>query len=192
LPPRCEFAAWPTSLTYVVEVDDGYEGPSSAADLYDQVEIRWVDGRGRTQTLYDENLTTGLLVQAGVHRRDFVDLNNEVGSAANAAKYAANFLVDHAFPPNGGTVTIARPVLDRRTGRMVPPYRVRPGTLMAINGIGAYPDALNPTGRDGRAVVRVIATEYDASTNSVTCELDSYSRPLARSLRRANRRRRGN
>lgn len=194
-PPRCEFSLWPTTPAIVASVDDGYEAPQSSADLFNQVMLRWVDGRGRVQTLYADDVTTGIsgvLTAAGVNRRAFFDLNTEIGSDANADRYATNFLTDHAYPPNGGTVTLRHPVLDLSTGRLIQPRRVRPGVLAVVNGVDPYPDTLNAIGRDGSAVARVIATEYDAASNSVVCELDSYSRALERSLRRANRRRRGN
>jgi hypothetical protein len=186
-PPRCELSAWPTTAAYIASVEDGYEAPSSSADLFSEVSVRYIDRRGRVKTLLVPG-TFGTLVDAGITRRGFIDLTSDAGSPTNAQQIAANFLTDHAYPPNGGTVTIARPILNRVSGVIEQPHEVRPGRLLILRGVNAYPDALNATGRDGQAIVRIVATDYDAATNSVTCELDSYSRALARSLVRSNRR----
>lgn len=188
-PARFEWSQWPTQVTYGASVKDGYDAPTSAVELFDEVEVRWRDKNDRVQTdLFTS--TVGTLVDAGISRRSLVDLSDNVGSANNAARVGANFLTDHAYPPNAGTITISRPVRNMLTGDWEQPWEIKPGRLIRVDGVEPNPDSLNATGTDGVSVMRIIGTTYDAGSNSVVCELDSYSRALARSLARASARRR--
>jgi hypothetical protein len=135
-----------------------------------------------------------ILTAASFHRTGFVDLSDNVGSDNNAAQSGQQFLDDHATPTNSGTLTIARPILDRYTGRYVYPWEVRPGYLVRIRGVEPQVDLLN-TNRNGSSICRIIGVEYGDSSNTAQCDLDAYPIEQAQQIATlskdlANRRRR--
>lgn len=176
-----EWVAWPTTVTYEASIADGYESTASADGLYNAARVRWRDANGRTRYVRSTS-TVAELTAAGLTREIGLDLGDEIGSAANATQVAANFLADHAAAPNGGRLTIARPIRDLVTGKQVMPWEIRPGKLIRVRGILPHADSLNTTTRDGVTVFRVVATEFRASDAAATLELDSYSVSTARAL----------
>jgi hypothetical protein len=169
---RFEYVPWPDTVRYEADTDEGFDSPGSAVDLYNQVDVRWRASNNkvfhtiRTQSQFE-------LDTAGMTRTAYIDIADEIGSLGNAQYVGDNFLAEHQFPPNAGTLTIGKPILDNDTGRMVYPWELVPGGLIRVRGVD---------GRDGVTVFRVISTEYSLSSGVCTLELDSYNRTITRQL----------
>lgn len=178
---RFEWVQRPNTVRYEADVIDGYDSQGSGGGndgLFERVTVRWRDAKGqiksttRTQTVPD-------LVAAGITRQAPLDLGDNMGSLAAAQRAGDQFLAQHQFAPNAGTLRIARPILDLQTARMVMPWEIRPG-LIRVRGILPRTDALNPTDRDGVTVFRIVSSTYSASDGAATLELDSYARTTPR------------
>jgi hypothetical protein len=184
---RFEWRPWPTAVRYEATTVDGFTSPQSSAELYNAVTVRWRNRRSRVgRSRYTQSVPA--LTAAGLTREGNIDLSDERGSVYNAGEVGANFLADHASTGNAGTLTIARPVLDRDTGRMAQPWEIRPGHLVRVRGVMPRVDSLNTNTRDGVTIFRVVSTEYRQSDNAVQLELDSYSRTQAQALAELARR----
>jgi hypothetical protein len=180
--------AWPTSVRYETTLEDGASMPTSSQELWNQVTVRW---RGPAGALH-QTLRTGscpILDKAGVTRRAIIDAGDEIASQANANRVGDNFLANHRYPANAGTVTIPRPIRDLTTGAMVDPFQIQPGELIRVRGVESYADALNASSNDGVTVFRIWSVEYDSDSNSATLELDTDSRTRANALKRLIQRR---
>jgi hypothetical protein len=178
---RFEWTAWPTSVRYEASVTDGFTSPGSADGLYNAVRVRYVDATGAVRTV-QRTTTVAVLAAAGLTREGFLDLGSEAGTLADAQQAGDRWLEDRATPPNAGTLTIARPILDRVDGRMVQPWEIRAGNLIRVRGVLPRVDALNATARDGVTVFRIIGHTYRASTAAAELDLDSYGPSVARAL----------
>lgn len=178
---RFEFRAWPSSIRYEADVTDGYSGPSSAAELYNKALVRYRDWAGRIRTT-TRTQAVSALDDAGLTRTVIIDLGDEISSLANAQRVGDQKLAEHATPPNAGSLTIARPILDRDKNRMVMPWEIRPGHLIRVRGIKPSVDSLNATTRNGVSVFKIVAVDYDAGTGAASLELDSHPRSVARYL----------
>lgn len=178
---RFEYKPWPTTVRYEASADDGFDSPGSAVDLYNSVIVRWTDAQGRIRNTVRTSAVQQL-TDAGLTRQAFIDMSNELGTAVTAQRAGDNFLAEHAHPPNAGTLTVARPLLDNVTGRMVQPWEIVPGYLIRVQGVLPRVDALNPTSRDGVTVFKVVSATYSAANAAATLELDSYSRTVAQQL----------
>jgi hypothetical protein len=178
---RFEYMPWPDTVRYDCDADDGFDSPGSASDLYNAVNVRWRDAGGRIRFTYVTQ-SVPVLDDAGLTRTSYIDLSDEMGSESNADYLGQNFLAEHQYPPNAGTLTIGRPILDHDTGRMVMPWEIVPGGLIRVRGVAPSVDALNPTNRDGVTVFRVISVEFDASSATASLELDSYSRSITNQI----------
>jgi hypothetical protein len=175
---RFEWVARPTAVRYEADLLDGYDSQGSADGLYNAVTVRWREPSGRARTTVRTS-TVPALTAAGLTRQASIDLGAEVGSATAAAQAGDKFLAEHQYPPNAGSLRIARPILDLQTGRMVMPWEIRPG-LIRVRGILPRIDALNASDRDGVTVFRIVSAEYRASDAAATLELDSYARTVPR------------
>lgn len=182
-----------TTIRYEASVVDGFSRPSSAAEVYDEVAVRWRDSRGRTRqtirTATDAGVDVPLLDDLNLSRTASLDLADELGTVENAERAGDRFLIDHAYPPNQGSLRVARPIIDLTAGRMVNPSHIRSGELIRIRGVEAYPDALNASDRDGVAVFRIRSAEFTESDGAADLELDSYSQDEARMIAQLARRR---
>lgn len=178
---RFEWVAWPTAVRYEADVIDGFTSPASGNTLFNKVRVRYKDPRGLIRSVVRTQTVTALS-SAGIDRIAFIDLGDEVGTAAAAIQAGDNFLADHASPLNAGRLTVTRPVLDVQAGRMVQPYEIRPGNLIRVRGVESYPDSLNASSRDGLTVFKVAATSYSASDAAAELELDTYSPSVARAI----------
>jgi hypothetical protein len=145
------------------------------------VTVRWLDGVG-TSRIVRATQTIPALDKADIVREAFVDISDEVGSAANALQVANMFLGSHAVPMNQGTLTVARPILDLQTGRKVMPWEIRPGNLIRVRNVRPRVDTLNAVDRDGVTVFRVAAVDFNAGQATATLELDSYPMTVARAV----------
>jgi len=184
--------AWPTSVRYEVTLDDGGTFPTSAQELYNSVLVRRRDKRGRVRSTIRTG-TCPILDNAGIDRQAMIDIGDEAASSSNASRVGDNFLAEHQYPANAGTLTVNRPIMDLELGRMVLPHEIEPGELIRVRGVESYTDALNASSKDGLTVFRIWSSSYNSDSDSVSLELDTYSRTtanaLARLARRRNRRR---
>lgn len=185
---RFEYKPWPTTVRYEATILDGFVSPGSAADLYNEVVVRWLDSHNRVRHTTQTQVIPEL-ASAGLTRGFFIDISDEIGSKDSAIRVGTNFLAEHRYPPNAGTLTISRPIIDQDTGRMVMPWEILPGNLIRVTGVLPRVDSLNPTNRDGVSVFRIVTHEFNQDTASATLELDSYSRTVARALAQMNKRR---
>lgn len=189
---RFEFRSWPTTPRYFADVIDGFDSPGSAAELWNAVTVRGRDTAGNIRQLVRTS-SVPALTAAGITRQTTIDLGDEMWSTANATRAGDQFLAEHKNPPNAGSLTIARPILDTQTGRMVSPWEIRPG-LIRVRGVQPTgEDALNPAGRNGYTVFRVVGCDFHASRGNTILELDSRPRTMAQMLAdaaRTSRRRR--
>lgn len=178
---RFEYVPWPSTVRYEADTDEGFDSPGSASDLYNQVDIRWRQADMRIRHTVRTQVVPELTA-AGLTRTAYIDISDEMGELINAQYIGDNFLAEHRYPPNAGTLTIGKPILDNLTGRMAMPWELLPGGLIRVRGVSPRVDALNPSNRDGVTIFRVISTEYSVSTGVATLELDSYNRTIARQL----------
>lgn len=178
---RFEWTAWPTKVRYETDVLDGYTAPGSADGLYNAVNVRWRDTRGRVRSTR-VTAAVPVLDTEGIVREASLDLGDDLGSAAEATQAGQQYLAEHATAPNAGRLTIGRPVLDLVRGRMAQPWEIKAGELIRVRGILPRVDALNASTRDGSTVFRIWSKEYDAGTALATLELDSYAHSTARAL----------
>lgn len=178
---RFEWTAWPSTVRYEADAGDGFEAPAEGDGLYNAVRVRWRDVAGQVQTTRRTS-SVPELTAAGLTREGFVDLGSQVGSEANAVQVGDQFLAEHGTPPNGGRLTVARPIRDLSTGRLRQPWEIKAGELIRVRGVLPRVDSLNASTRDGATVMRVWSKEYTVGTGAATLELDSYSRSTARAL----------
>ena len=179
---------WPTSVRYEANLEDGGDFPTTTTELYNRVAVRWVSERG-LQRVTEVSGACPLLDDAGLSRTAILDVSNEIGTSAAATRIGQNFLAEHKYPPNAGTLNVARPIRDLQTGRMVQPFEIEPGELIRVRGVESYPDALNASSNDGQTVFRIWAMTYTADVNTAQLELDTYPRTTAQALARLQRRR---
>jgi len=172
---------WPTSVRYEATLEDGGSFPASAQELFNKVTVRWRNEAGATKTT-TVTATNTLLDNAGITRTKIIDAADEIGSSTAATQLANNFLAEHTYPANAGTLTVNRPIRDLETGRMVLPHEIRAGELIRVRGVEGYPDALNASTNDGQTVFRIWSKSYNSEGDSATLELDTYSRTTANAL----------
>lgn len=177
---RFVWSAWPTTVRYEADVVDGFDSPGSAGEIFNAVTVRWRDATGLRTTTVTQSVP--VLTTAGITRTAFLDLGDEVGSTANAQRAGEKFLTQHLAPPNAGRLAVSRPILDMTRGILTAPFTIRPGELIRVRGVQPRVDTLNATDRDGVTVFRIIAVDYQASTNTATLELDSQPITTAHTL----------
>lgn len=178
---RFEWVAWPTTVRYEADVTDGADFPGSAVGLFNAVNVRWRSPGGNIR-IRRSTQTVPELTDAGLTREETIDLGDDIASSSIGDQAGARFLAEHKHPPNAGTLTVARPILDRDRGTMVMPWEIKPGTLIRIRGIAPNANSLNVTTRDGVTVFRIVGVDFDASTATAQLELDSYPLTVARAL----------
>jgi hypothetical protein len=182
-----EWVAWPSTVRYEASVIDGFSSPAPADDLYNEVNVRYRDGKGRTRWA---QRTQTVAAFGTLTRAAMIDLGDETGSPMDAARVGDRFLADHAAPPNAGTLTVAQPIMDTVLGRIVYPWEIRPGNLIRVRGVRPYVDSLNATDRDGVTVFRIVSTSYSDSQGAAVLELDAYTPDEARQIARLTNTRR--
>lgn len=171
---RYEFITW----------TDQYSTGAQPVDQYNEAISRWKSPTG----LVKSTVTTQSIPEMtamGRTRRFFQDLGETVSDSDNATQANAAVLLDHRFPQNGGSVTVARPVVDLFTGRRVQPYEIEPGYLCRIVGVNPSRDALNNNPRNGSTLCLIVATDYDADAHATTVALDSEPWSMFRAIAKA-------
>lgn len=181
---RFEWRGWPTVPRYDATIFDGFDSPASAAELYNAVTVRLVKHSTRRQQVRLTQ-TVPALTAAGITREGFLDLGDEISSPANATQMATSFLAEHAAPVNAARVTVARPILDRDTGRQVYPWEIRPGHLIRVRGVQPQIDFSN-NARNGVTIFRIIGVDV-SNDGTASLELDAYTPSVARHLGILNR-----
>lgn len=185
---RFEWDTW-GGVAYEASVVDGFDSPGSSADLYNRVTVLGTDARGRQQSVRCSASVPAL--GSAIHEAEPIDLGSEAYSTANAQRIGDQFLAEHAYPPNAGTLTVRRQILDLGKGRMVDPWQIRPGELIRVRGVNAHPDSLNNTStRDGSTVFRLTGTSFRDSDRAATLALDSPASTLDTMIARLQRKRR--
>lgn len=179
---RFEWAPWPTQIALgtLNTNRDAFDSPQSAADLYNEVAVRYKDPNGNTATLVRTG-TVPALDAAGLTRRGQLDLGSQLGTATAAADAGDAFLAAHQYPTNTGTIKVSRPLSDAVGGRTLQPWQLKAGVLCRVGNLYPRPDALNESA-DGSTVFRVSEVSYSAKSNEATLTLDSYNRTVARAL----------
>jgi hypothetical protein len=178
---RFEWVAWPTSVRYEADINEGFSAPASGNTIYNKCRIRYRDVRGNIRSTL-RTRSVGTLTAAGFDRTAFLDLGDEASSLANAVRAGDQFLQEHQFAVNAGRLVVSRPIVDNVAGRMVAPYELRAGALIRVRGVESYPDALNRDGRDGLTIFKIAATSYSASDGTATLDLDAYAPSVSRAL----------
>lgn len=178
---RFEWVLLPTTVGYEADVTDGYQPESTGADLYNEVQVRFLSTNGRIR-LVKRTQTVTQLTNAGRTRTGYIDLGDEVAVTTTDANQAGdNWLAERKYPTNAGRLRIARPILDVVAGRMIDPWHILPGRLIRVAGVQPRLDALNPAGRDGVTVFRIKSVDV-ASDGTASLELDVYSIATAQAL----------
>lgn len=169
---RIEFRPWPTTVRYEAGVDDSFDQPASAADIYNKVNVHWNDATGR-QHVTTRTAVVPLLDDIPLTRSADIELGKELGCETNAELAGDAFLAEHSLPNRNGRLTIGRPILDYDRGMMINPWQIRPGGLIRVRNVNPERNALNPSGRDGSTIFRIVAVNYRSSDNSAELELDT-------------------
>ncbi|HEU4541764.1 MAG TPA: hypothetical protein VFR23_11620 [Jiangellaceae bacterium] len=178
---RFEWTTWPSTVRYECTAQDGIDLPSSAAQLYNRVRVRYVTANGTRKTI-QRTAAVPELDDEGVVREADLDLGDNAGTLSNAQRAGDEFLAQHASPPAAGTLTIARPIYDLAYGRMVQPWEIKAGELIRIRDVMPRSAALTATGRDGISVFRIASKEYNTDTASARLDLDTQSLSTAKAL----------
>lgn len=180
---RFEWQPWPTtvSLDGLDTRRDDFTDSGSSADLYNEVTVRYKSANGKSYVVVRTG-SSPALTAAGITRRAFVDLGSQMGNRAQAASVGDAFLLAHAYPSNGGTIKVSRPLRDMASGRLVHPRELRAGVLCRVANLAPQVDELNAVTTNGSTVFRVASVSYSAKSNEATLTLDSYGRSVARQL----------
>lgn len=178
---RFEYIPWPTHVRYEADTTDGFDSPSSGNELYNRVMVRYMNPNHSVRNVRRSS-SVPELDDLGLIREAYIDLSDEVGSITTATYTGDNFLLEHKYPLNAGTLTVSRAIQDNDTGRMVMPWELKSGCLISVRGVLPRKDSLNPVDRDGVTIFRVISAEFHASTGDAVLELDTFSRTVARAL----------
>lgn len=172
-----EWRSWPTTVRYEATAADGFDSPGSAGELYDRVKVRWRDANGRVR-FNTRTQTVAALADEGLPREALIDLGDEATTSAAADRVGDQFLLEHAAAPNAGSLTVRQPIFDATSGRKVEPWEIQPGHLIRVRDVLPRVDGLNATSRDAVTIFRLVGTDYRASDNSCTLELDSRPRQI--------------
>ncbi len=178
---RFEWLPWPSYVRYEADVIHGFSAQESGNTLYNRVVVRWRDTNNKIRNTARTQVVPAL-TNAGLVRTWFIDLGDDASSSANAIQAGDAFLAEHKYPVNSGTLTVARPITDRLTGRMIMPWQIRAGNLIRVRGVQPYTDRINLVGRDGMTVFRIAGTTFNATDGTCTLDLDSYSPSVARAV----------
>lgn len=178
---------WPTDVA-LSGLDTGldtFSAPSSAADLYNEVRVRYKDAGGQSRMLLVQG-DCPALTEAGLVRCGMLDLGSQIGNTDTAQAAGVAFLAAHQYPTNSGTIKVRRPIRDALSGRVLQPWQIRAGVLCRVRNLYPRPDDLN-TYSNGETVFRVSAVSYSTKDNEATLSLDSYSRSVSTALARLAR-----
>jgi hypothetical protein len=184
---RFEWKPWPTTVRYEASIADGFSSPAPSFEQYNRVVVRWKDYRGQIKSTIRTQVIPELAAE-GIVREHMMDLGDEVGSAANAQIAGDEFLAEHLYPPSGGTLTIARPIVDAISGKSVQPWQIKPGELIRVRGVEASMDVLQAAHRDGLTIFRIVSVEAGGD-GTAQLELDMFNPDEIRAIADLQKRR---
>jgi len=186
---RFEWKSWPTTVRYETDADNGFSSPTSADDMYNAVQVLYLDRFGLQQTTR-RTRTVNVLTAAGLTRETVFDIRDRGRANLTYAQAAGDiFLSQHGTASSAGTLTVAERVRDLATGEMVMPWEIIPGELIRVRGVVPSINALNATDRDAVSIFRIVANEFRASAAASTLELDTWPLTVARALAKLMRQR---
>jgi hypothetical protein len=136
---RFKVGRYGSAVRYVVTTADGWEQPGGELSLTNELTVYYTDVRGRSQAVPVTAAVPELDQWGRVRSADRVDLGTEIGSAAAATQVANGILEQANTFPFAGTLTVARPILDQLTGRVVRPYEIEPGCLVQVSDLTDAP-----------------------------------------------------
>lgn len=169
---RFEWVTKPAEVRYEADLGAGISMPASAAEQYNSVRVFFADARGKPRSVVVTS-TVAELDAAGLTRQATLDLPS--GTEDDATRAGEEFLAEHATPPAQGRLTVATRIQDVISRRMVWPWEIKAGELIRVRPLSAEVGVLTATGRDGRAVFRIVSVDFDASSATATLELDAYT-----------------
>jgi len=134
---------WDDAATprYLATTEDGWDAPGGESDLRNRVTVSWRDKIGELQTS-TYTTTVPALDQWGIVRdAELINLQDELGSPAQADRIGTQAITQVSKPPQAGTLTVAQPIVDMWSGRKVWPWEIQPGygILIADLDIGMQP-----------------------------------------------------
>jgi hypothetical protein len=132
---RFKVGKYGTSVRYVASTIDGWEQPGGELSLSNELTVYYTDKRGKAQHVTVTTAVPALDQWGRVRSAPRVDLGAEVGSAAAATQVANGLMAQAATFPFAGRLTVARPILDQFTGRMVMPWEIEPGYLLQVQDL---------------------------------------------------------
>jgi hypothetical protein len=132
---RFRVGKYDTDVRYVASTVDGWEQPGGELSLSNELTVYYIDKRGRPQHVTVTTPVPALDQWGRVRSAPQVDLGTEVGTAAAATQVGAGLLAQASTFPFAGRLTVARPILDQMTGRMVMPWEIEPGYMLQVQDI---------------------------------------------------------
>lgn len=185
--PRLDWQRWGTDPRYTLPPHMPVELAGGGEDLADTALILYTRQDGTlTSTNASISLPELTRTYKGARRVMTLDVTSEGPlTAAVAVARGQAALAAQAQLKFSGTATVTGPLVDRRTGRTVQPWEVRPGCLVRTS---VAPQAFSGlegqvTGTDGEATFRLTGVSYSASSNSASLQLDGGARSLFRTNR---------
>lgn len=161
---RFAWRRWSTTARYEVPVRD-WSARGGDVALANRLTVSWTEA---TAAGNDQPTPRSITVVADVPRlgsrivhAEPVTLPPGRGSLANAQRIGAELLAARADPPMAGTAVVRRPIVDRLTGRLVPPWRIEPGHLVRLRETGD--------------VLRLTEMTYDDDAGTATLTLGEPS-----------------
>jgi len=131
------------TIRYAATTADGWDAPGGEADLRNRVTVSYRDKRGElTSSTY--TTTVPELDQWGLARdAELINLRDEIGVTTNMVDRIGNqVLAQVSRPPQAGTLTVARPILDMWSGRRVWPWQIKPGYLISVSDLDIDPQPI--------------------------------------------------
>jgi hypothetical protein len=165
---------------------DEWDGGLQPVEQYDRAVARWKTKTGNIRITVTTQ-TIPEMAAAGRSRTFWQDLGDNSGTDPNAAQANATALQDGRYPKNSGRLGLARPIVDRFTGRYVQPWEVKPAYLIRLVGVDPSPDGLNAVTVNGSTVCRIVTKEYNGADNAATLDLDSVPWGVFRAIEAARK-----
>lgn len=176
--PRYEFSARA----------DEYQAGAQPVEQYNVAVAKWRTPNGTARfTTTVQSIPE--MTAANRTRRFFQDLGQETSDSVNAGQANTAVLEEKRFPQNGGSITVARRIVDLYTGRRIEPFEIQPGYVARIVGVNPSRDALNDSPRNGSSLCRIVTNDYDSGSHSASIALDSEPWSMRRAIADVGKRR---
>jgi len=130
------YRGWGVDARYEADTVDGWTEPGGDVDLCNRVAVSWTDKAGRAQSTVVTAAVAELDALGRVREAEPVDLGGELGSGAAAVRIGERVLTRNNTERTHGTLTVARPIRDLTTGRMVLPHEIEPGYRIRVRDLG--------------------------------------------------------